>query len=71
MITSDMRDFVLRSSKREISEKRVELLRDIDDEIFYPLSMWPKRMERLFWKKWLSANPNRTLDRIFDILEQK
>ena len=51
MIMSDMRNFVLRSSKREISEKRVELLRDIDGEIFYPLSMWPKKMERLFWKK--------------------
>ena len=34
MIMSDMRNFVLRSSKREISEKRVELLRDIDGEIF-------------------------------------
>lgn len=39
------------SRKEEIVEKRLEVLRLIDGDVFYKLSQWPREMERLFWRK--------------------
>ena len=45
------KDFVLNCSKTEISEKRKNLLKQIDGDVFYCLSLWPRNMERIFWSK--------------------
>lgn len=47
----DIKDYVLRSSRIEISEKRKSLLNDINGDLFYSLNLWPQKIERAFWKK--------------------
>jgi hypothetical protein len=44
-------NFVITSSKREISERRRALFRSVDGDMFYPLSVWPNDMRSAFWKK--------------------
>ena len=50
----DARNFVVKSSKKEISERRLVLLRDVDGDMFYLLSVWPENMRIPFWKKTIS-----------------
>lgn len=47
----DIRDFIRNSTKREMSEKRQSLLKDLDGDMFYSLSVWRHDMRRLLWKK--------------------
>ena len=50
----DARNFVVKSSKKEISERRLVLLWDVDGDMFYPLSVWRENMRISFWKKPIS-----------------
>ena len=43
--------FVENSTKAEVSEKRRTLSQAINGDLFYPVKMWPKHMEFIFWKK--------------------
>jgi hypothetical protein len=43
--------FVLTCIADEISKKRRALLQDINGNVFCPISLWPKKMERLFCRK--------------------
>jgi hypothetical protein len=47
----EFKRFVLTCTAHEISKKRRALFQDINGDIFYPISLWPKKMERLFWRK--------------------
>ena len=38
-------------SKKEVSDRRRELLTDINGNAFFSLKLWPKEMQALFWKK--------------------
>ena len=44
-------DFVLNCSKTEMSEKRHVLFEQINGDMFYNISSWPRDMESLFWRK--------------------
>ena len=43
----EFKRFVLTCTADEISKKRHALLQDINGDVFYPISLWPKKMERL------------------------
>ena len=47
----DARNFVVTSSKTEMSERRQDLFRSINGDLFYPLLVWPNDMRGSFWKK--------------------
>ena len=49
-IRSLFHEFILSCSVTEI-HKRCVLLKSIDSHMIYPLAMWPKDMQSLFWKK--------------------
>ncbi|CAB4039728.1 Hypothetical predicted protein [Paramuricea clavata] len=44
-------NFVITSSKRQMSERRRALFRSVDGDMFYPPSVWPNDMRSAFWKK--------------------
>ena len=44
-------DFVLKCSKTEMSEKRHVLFEQINGDMFYNISSWPRDMESLLWRK--------------------
>ena len=48
---SDEAKFVQVSSKEAIHERRLTLLKEIDGDIFYPLSLSPNEIKMAFWKK--------------------
>lgn len=43
--------FVQHASPPDITQERKYLLKLIDGDVFYPLSKWPPRTRRMFWKK--------------------
>ena len=47
----NFKDFVLKSLRVEISEKRKSLLSEINGDLFFSINQWPKKIERVFWKK--------------------
>ena len=38
-------------SKKEVSDRRRELLKDLNGNAFFLLKLWPKEMQAVFWKK--------------------
>ena len=50
----EIEDFVLSCSKKQISKKRHDLLKIINGDIFYSISLWPSDMKRIFWNKPMS-----------------
>ena len=50
----EIKDFVFNCSKQKISEKRRDLLKIINGDMFYSISLWPRDIKRLFWNKPIS-----------------
>lgn len=38
-------------SKKGVSDRRRELLKDLNGNAFFSLKLWPKEMQAVFWKK--------------------
>ena len=38
-------------SKKEVSDRRRQLLKDLNGNAFFSLKLWPKEMQAVFWKK--------------------
>jgi len=38
-------------SKKEVSDRRRELFKDINGNAFFPLKRWPKDIQSIFWRK--------------------
>ena len=38
-------------SKKEVSDRRRELLKDLNGNAFFFLKLWPREMQAVFWKK--------------------
>jgi len=38
-------------SKKEVSNRRRELFKDINGNAFFPLKRWPKDIQSIFWRK--------------------
>ena len=38
-------------SKKEVSDRRRKLLKDLNGNVFFTLKLWPKEMQAVFWKK--------------------
>ena len=38
-------------SKKEVSDRRMDLLKDLNRNAFFPLKLWPRDMQTVFWKK--------------------
>ena len=38
-------------SKKEVSDRRKDILKDLNGNAFFPLKLWPKEMQAVFWKK--------------------
>lgn len=51
IIMEQFKQFVFKCRGEEILEKRRALLKDINGDVFYPISLWPKKMKSLLWGK--------------------
>ena len=38
-------------SKEEVSDRRRDLLKDLNGNAFFSLKLWPRDMQAVFWKK--------------------
>ena len=38
-------------SKKEVSDRRRQLLKDVNGNTFFSLKLWPKEMQAVFWKR--------------------
>ncbi len=37
--------------KKAVVDKRIELVRLLDGDVFYSMRIWPRSIERTFWRK--------------------
>ena len=48
---SNLKEYVLNCSNAQITATRQNLMKQINGDLFYPMSLWPTRMRQSFWAK--------------------